>query len=114
MKPEDLATIEQLEDFLSGTRAVAFSVISDKDTCYRWFQGELVKFRYLALSRQGKGVVIRYRRKGNGYSRQQLYSADCPVPQDRPTPAPPAHGVRRQAKVHGSQYPSPGRHGQAS
>jgi hypothetical protein len=30
MKLEDLTTIDQLEDFLSGTQAVAFSVISDK------------------------------------------------------------------------------------
>ncbi|MFZ5595276.1 MAG: hypothetical protein ACOY4D_13660 [Pseudomonadota bacterium] len=39
---------------------MAFSVLSDKDACYCWLQGELVKFRYLALSRQDKGVVIRY------------------------------------------------------
>jgi transposase InsO family protein len=72
MKLEDLTTIDQLEDFLSGTQAVAFSVISDKDACYCWIQGELVKFRYLRLSRQGKGVVIRYLMKISGYSRQQL------------------------------------------
>ena len=51
---------------------VPFSVTSDKDACYRWIQGELVKFRYLRLSRQGKGVVIRYLMKISGYSRQQL------------------------------------------
>jgi len=72
MKLEDLTTIDQLEDFLSGTQAVAFSVISDKDACYRWIQGELVKFRYLRCSRQGKGVVVRYLMKISGYSRQQL------------------------------------------
>ena len=72
MKLEDLTTIDQLTDFLSGTQAVAFSVISDKDACYRWIQGELVKFRYLRLSRQGKGVVIRYLMKISSYSRQQL------------------------------------------
>jgi hypothetical protein len=54
MKLEDLTTIDQLEDFLSGTQAVAFSVISDKDACYRWIQGELVKFRYLKLPPPGK------------------------------------------------------------
>jgi hypothetical protein len=59
MKFEDLTTIDQLVDFLSGTQAVAFSVISDKDACYRWIQVELVKFCYLNLSRQGKGVVTR-------------------------------------------------------
>ena len=40
--------------------------------CYRWIQGELVKFRYLKLPRQEKGVVIRYLMKISGYSRQQL------------------------------------------
>jgi len=48
MKLEDLTTIEQLTDFLSGTRAVAFSIISDKDACYRWIQGEPVRFHYLS------------------------------------------------------------------
>ena len=42
MKLEDLTSIDQLTDFLSGTQTVAFSVISDKDACYRWIQGELV------------------------------------------------------------------------
>jgi len=72
MKLEELTTIDQLEGFLSGTQAVAFSVISDMDACYRWIQGELVKFLYLRLSRHGKGVVIRYLIKISGYSRQQL------------------------------------------
>jgi transposase InsO family protein len=72
MKLEDLTTIDQLEDFLTGTQAVAFSVISDKDACYRWIQGELVKFRYRRLTRQGKGVVMRYLMKISGYSRSQL------------------------------------------
>lgn len=72
MKLEDLRTVEQLKDFLSGTQAVAFSVLSDKENRYRWLQGELVKFRYLTLSRADKGVVIRYRMKLSGYSRQQL------------------------------------------
>lgn len=72
MKLEDLTTIEQLTDFLSGTQAVAFSVISDKDACYRWIQGELVKFHYLTLCRADKGVVLRYLMKISGYSRQQL------------------------------------------
>ncbi len=42
MKLEDLTTIDQLTEFLSGTQTVVFSVISDKDACYRWIQGELV------------------------------------------------------------------------
>ncbi len=55
MKLEDLTTIDQLGDFLSGTQAVAFPVLSGKDPCYRWIQRELVKCHYLKLSRQEKG-----------------------------------------------------------
>ena len=72
MKLKDLATIDQLTDFLSGTQLVAFSVLSKKDDCYLWIQQELVRFRYLALPRPSKGVVIRYLMKICGYSRQQL------------------------------------------
>jgi len=72
MKLEDLTTVDQLAEFLSGTQAVVFSVISDKDDCYRWIQGELVKFRYQRRGKREKGVVIRYLMKISGYSRQQL------------------------------------------
>lgn len=72
MKVEDLKTVEQLTDFLSGTQPVAFAVIGDKDTCYRWIQGELIKFQYRTRPRQAKGVMIRYLMKISGYSRPQL------------------------------------------
>ena len=41
MKLEDLISIDQLADFLSGTQAVTFSVLSDKDVCYQWIQATL-------------------------------------------------------------------------
>jgi transposase InsO family protein len=72
MKLQDLTTVDQLREFLSGTRAVAFSVISDRDECYRWLQAELIRFRYLKSSREDKGVIMRYLIKVSGYSRQQL------------------------------------------
>lgn len=72
MKLEDLTTIDQLTEFLLGTQAVAFLVSSDKDTCYRWIQDELARFRYRTLPRQSKGVLIRYLMKVSGYSRQQI------------------------------------------
>ena len=71
MKLDDLTTTDQLRDFLSGTQAVAFSVLGDKDASYRWIQGELVRFRYLSSARPDKGVVIRYLMKVSGYSRRQ-------------------------------------------
>ncbi len=44
MKLEDLSTIEQLSDFLSGTQAVAFAVLSDKNDCYHWIRPHTVGF----------------------------------------------------------------------
>jgi hypothetical protein len=52
MKPEDVTTVAQLTEFLSGTQAVAFSVRSDGDACYRWMQGDPVKFQYRRCARQ--------------------------------------------------------------
>jgi len=43
---EDLTIVDQLAEFLSGTQAVAFTVISDKDDCYHWVQSVLCEFSY--------------------------------------------------------------------
>jgi len=72
MKLEDLKTITQLTEFLSGTQAVAFSIILDKDDGYRWIQKVLYEFHYRKLGRQDKGILIRYLMKISGYSRQQI------------------------------------------
>ena len=76
MKPimniNDLNTIEQLEQFLTGSQAVAFLVASNKDECYRGIQRTLVKFRYPSLNKRSKGVVVRFLIKIIGYSRQQI------------------------------------------
>ena len=72
MKLEDLATIDQIADFLSGTQAVAFSALSHPQECYRWIEAVLVKFRYARLGKRDKGVVRQYLIKVSGYSRQQI------------------------------------------
>jgi DNA-binding transcriptional ArsR family regulator len=76
MKPimsiNDLNTIEQLEQFLTGSQAVAFLVVSSQDECYRGIQRTLVKFRYAALDKRSKGVVVRFLIKITGYSRPQI------------------------------------------
>ena len=74
MNINDLNTIEQLEQFLTGSQAVAFLVASSKDECYRGIQRTLVKFRYAALNKRSKGVVVRFLIKITGYSRQQITS----------------------------------------
>lgn len=72
MKLDELTTIAQLTDFLTGTQAVAFSVLGSKDECYRFLQTELVRWGYLKLPRSDKGIVTCYLMKISGYSRQQL------------------------------------------
>lgn len=94
MNVQDLTTIDQLSAFLAGTQPVAFEVASDKDSCYQWIQRTLVKFHYLTLSKQDKGVLIRYLVKVSGYSRQQMTRL---VKQYRDT----GRLVRQQRTVHG-------------
>jgi transposase InsO family protein len=72
MTSHTLKTVAQLNDFLAGTQAVTFSVLSPKDECYQWIQETLITFEYLTLSRPHKGLVIRYLLKMRGYSRQPL------------------------------------------
>ena len=38
MKLNDLRSINQLRDFLEGTKAVAFAVVTNKDERYQWMQ----------------------------------------------------------------------------
>ena len=72
MNIKDLNTIEQLEQFLIGSQAVAFLVASSTDECYQGIQRTLVKFRYPSLNKRSKGVVMRFLVKITGYSRQQV------------------------------------------
>lgn len=72
MNINDLKTIEQLEQFLSGTQAVAFVVASSHQDIYRDIQRTLVIFRYPTLDKASKGVVLRFLIKITGYSRQQV------------------------------------------
>ncbi len=72
MNLNDLNTIEQLNDFLSGSQSVAFVVADSKEANYRGIQRILVKFRYTTLSKPSKGIVVRFLMKISGYSRQQM------------------------------------------
>ena len=72
MKLDDLRSVDQLRDFLEGTQAVAFTVVTNKDERYQWMQRTLIRFGYRQLSKADNGIVIRYRIKISGYSRQQV------------------------------------------
>ena len=58
MNINDLTTIEQLEQFLTGTQAIAFLVASNKREIYRDIQRTLVRFRYPTLNKGSKGQRV--------------------------------------------------------
>jgi len=72
MNINDLKTIAQLEQFLTGTQPIAFMVASGQVDIYLDIQRTLVKFRYPSLDKRSKGVVMRFLIKITGYSRQQI------------------------------------------
>ena len=69
---QDLTTIGQLAAFLDGTQKVAFAVVTDKDSRYRWVQKTLVRFGYLSLKRAERGILLRFIGEVSGYSRPQV------------------------------------------
>ena len=65
MNLDNLTCVDQLAEFLSGTQAVAFSVLSQPAARYEWIQTTLIRFRSLTLARADQGVVIRGKRAVN-------------------------------------------------
>ncbi len=72
MNIDKLTTIQELEDFLSGSQAIGFRVTSTKDETYSWIQKTLVKFDYVRLKRNSRGTLIQFICKVTNYSRQQI------------------------------------------
>jgi transposase len=72
MKLEELKTLDQVTQFLGGTQSVMFTLNSSKNEHYQWFKHELIRFRYLLLSKADKGVLVRYLMKVSGYSQSQI------------------------------------------
>ena len=71
MNDEQLQTIEQVEQFLEGSEALEFKGLCAEEK-YKWTEIVLVRFSYLLLKRDAKGVIRRYIQKVTGYSRAQL------------------------------------------
>ena len=72
MNEKDLKTVEQVQQFLVGTQLIAFQILDDNASRYKWIQSTLIRFNYDRLKRQEKGILIRYMAKISGYSRRQL------------------------------------------
>ena len=71
MNDTQIKTIEQVEQFLSGTLDVEFS-ISTKDDSYRWIEKTLMRLVYRSRSRAEKGLILGFIEKVSGYSRIQV------------------------------------------
>lgn len=71
MDDSQLSTLEQVRDFLEGTRPVGIR-ISSKVERYAWAQRTLVRFGYLSLGRSDRGVLLQYLYRVSGYSRAQV------------------------------------------
>lgn len=72
MNIDNLMSVSDIEAFLNGSQAIAFSVASSKDERYAFIERILKRFGYARLKRQEKGVVIKFLQKVSGYSRQQI------------------------------------------
>jgi len=72
MNEERLGTIEQIEEFLSGSAAIEFSVAGDDSERYGHISRVLQRFDYPQRSKRERGIVHRYLQHTSGYSRAQV------------------------------------------
>ena len=71
MTDRKLQTIEQVRQFMRGSEALEFRVLSVGEK-YKWIAEVLIRFRYHRLKRVEKGVIRRYIERITGYSRSQV------------------------------------------
>ena len=72
MNLNKLKNTQELQTFLEGTQAVAFSLPGNKSSRYRFIHSVLKQFHYGALKKPQKSIVIHFLLQVTGYSRQQL------------------------------------------
>jgi hypothetical protein len=72
MNIDNLAHIEDIENFLNGSHAVAYSIAANKADRYKWICKTLSKHQYIELSKCDKGTITQFICKISGYSRQQV------------------------------------------
>ena len=79
MNIDKLTQIEQLESFLQGTQAIAYTLPGSKSERYQYqlIQRVLVKFNYLSCTKKDKGIFNWFLVKLTGYSRQQMTRLIC-------------------------------------
>lgn len=72
MNEAKLETIEQIQEFLSGTAEVTFSIPNDEPTLRAFVAAVIKRFSYFRRRKGHRGVLLAYLRRLTGYSRQHL------------------------------------------
>ena len=72
MNEAKLETIEQIQEFLSGTADVTFSIPNDESTLRAFVAAVIKRFSYFRRRKGHRGVLLAYLRRLTGYSRQHL------------------------------------------
>ena len=78
MSLEQLTTITAVKQFLAGTQAVAFGVLTTKKERYSWIQKTLVKHQYMILGKTDKGSMTRYLMKAHCFTKNHTTLAPLP------------------------------------
>ncbi|MFY9329335.1 MAG: hypothetical protein WAO76_15165 [Georgfuchsia sp.] len=72
MNETRLCTIEQIEQFLSGSAQIEFSKSGDDTQRYAHISRVLKRFDYPRCNKRDRGVLLKYLRHTSGYSRAQV------------------------------------------
>ena len=72
MNETKLETNEQIQEFLSGTAEVTFSIPNDEPTLRAFVAAVIKRFSYFRRRKGHRGVLLAYLRRLTGYSRQHL------------------------------------------
>ena len=72
MNETRLNTIEQIEQFLSASAAIEFSVVGNDQERYEHISRVLKRFDYPRRTKRERGILLNYLRHTSGYSRAQI------------------------------------------
>lgn len=71
MNTTHIKSIEEIKEFLQGTKYIEFSIVSKSDK-YEFISRTLFKFRYTKLRKKDKTLIKRYLKKITGYSKHNI------------------------------------------
>lgn len=104
MNETQLCTIEQIEQFLSGSAAIEFSTAGNDSERYAHISRVLKRFDYPGRSRRERGVLRRYLEHTSGYSRAQITRLVARWQGNRLAPVPLIERYRAPAKPFARKY----------